>query len=416
MTEQGSMGWSRGKWAGVWLLTLAAQAGVAMALSRAWGVSPGTVQACAAALIALQVLKMLAATRRLADLGRPGDDAMWSLIPVANLLLAVSLLVASPKAELRERRLRSWSSQRTAVGACIEGMRTALPLLPVTLLAGAAVGGLVAFSDGWLREHVVPALVDPQDTSLRQVVWAVAGFTGLYTLVHVSRGGRKSVLSWAPSVFLVPSLMLLLPERFAGPGASGTMLYVMFVKAAFEAGVPMLLEGALLAWLLAAVDTREGRGAPDGLRGRMLAVGVVYTLRAQVAAIGGLVVIPAIWFSVSFAFADLLAFDGVERVWSRSTALVSGIRGKILKVLALWFLAWNVLAFALMSPFVTPQEAFTGLFVGGDLPPTAEFGTTLAHLVTTVLCAFALRPILREREVLFAEREARRSAEAGGSA
>jgi hypothetical protein len=410
------MGWSRGRWAGVWLLTLAAQAALGTQLAAAWSVSSGTVQACVAGLVLVQVLKMFAATRRLADLGRPPDDAMWSMVPIANLLLAVSLLAASPKAELRERRTRSWSSQRTAIGAWREGLRAAVPVLPVTVLAGLAVGWLVSTADVWLRDHVVPSLIDPSNNGLRQGIWAVAGFTGFYTAIHVTRGGRKTVASWWPTTLLVPALMLLIPERFAGPGSSGTLIYVMFLKAAFEAGVPMLLEGALIAWLLAAVDTREGRGPVEGLRGRMVAVAIVYTLRAQVAAIGGLIVIPAIWFSVSFAFSDLLAFDGTERAWSRSTALVSGIRGKILKVLALWFMAWNVLAFALMSPFVTPQEAFTGLFVGGDLPPAAEFGATLAHVVTVVICALALRPILREREALFAEREARRAVQAGGEA
>lgn len=416
MTDGGSMGWSRGRWAGVWLLTLAVQAGLGMALSWSWGVNQAVVQACAAGLVLVQALKMLAATRRLADLGRPPDDAMWTLIPIANLLLAVSLLAASPTPELRERLNRSWGSQLTAVAAWRQALGTFVSVLPMTVLGGFAIGGLVSGADVWLRDRVVPYLIDPTDNSLRQAIWAVAGFTGLYTAIHVSRGGRKSVASWAPTVFLVPALMLLIPERFAGPGSSGTLVYVMFLKAAFEAGLPMLLEGALIAWLLAAVDTREGRGPVDGLRGRIAAVAIVYTLRAQVAAIGGLIVIPAIWFSVSFAFSDLLAFDGGERPWSRSTALVSGIRGKILKVLAVWFMAWNGLAFALMSPFVSAQEAFTGLFVGGDLPPAAEFGATLAHVVTVVICALALRPILREREALFAEREARRAAQAGGAA
>lgn len=416
MTDGGRVGWARGRWVAVWLLTLGVQAGLGFELSRSWGVSDAVVQACGAGVLLVQALKMLAATRRLADLGRPPDDAMWAMIPVANLLLAASLLARSPSAELRERRVRSWSSQLTAVAAWREGLRTVLPVLPVTVCASLAIGGMVSGTDRWLRDRVVPMLVDPHDTSARQLIWAVAGFIGLYTVVHVARGGRKSVVSWWPTTLLVPALLLLIPERFAGPGASGTLVYVMFLKAAFEAGVPMLAEGALLAWLLAALDTRRGKAPEGGVRGRLLAVAIVYTLRAQVAAIGGLIVIPAIWFSVSFALSDLLAYDGSDRPWSRSTALVSGIRGKILKVLALWFMAWNVLAFALMAPFVSAQEAFTGLFVGGDLPAPAEFGVTFAHVLTTVVCALALRPILREREALYAEREARLAAQAGGAA
>lgn len=416
MMDGGSMGWTRGRWAVVWLLTLALQAGLALELSRIWGANNALVQALGAGIVTVQVLKMVASTRRLADLGRPPDDAMWAMIPVANLLLAVSLLARSPSADLRDRRVRSWSSQLTAVGAWRHALRVVVPVLPVTALAGLAVAGMVSGADGWLRDRVVPMLLDPQDTSLRQGIWAVAGFIGLYTAIHVARGGRKPVVSWWPTTLLVPALMLLIPERFAGPGSSGTLVYVMFLKAAFEAGVPMLAEGALIAWLLAALDTRQGTAPAGSARGRLAAVAIVYTLRAQVAAIGGLIVIPAIWFSVSFAFSDLLAYDGSDRPWSRSTALVSGIRGKILKVLALWFMVWNILAFALMSPFVTAQEAFTGLFVGGDLPASAEFGATFAHVVTTVLCALALRPILREREALYAEREARRASQAGGVA
>lgn len=417
--------WGRGRWAAWWAVGTVLQAALGLMIVEARGAADagaggGTVLMCAVGLVVLQIAKSWGATRRLADLGRPSDDVIWAFVPIANLLLAVSLFARAPGPKEHARRVRAWSAQLSALRAWKLGLTSLAGVWPVALAGSALVGGVAAVAGEWVRDSLVPLLMDPAEAGLHQGMNVLAAFLAFYTVVHLSRASTRSIVSWWPVTLLAPLLLFLVPGVLAGTGSSATAIYVGAVNAGFDASLPSLLLGGVIAAVLAATDARaagEGLGGmPARLRDRTLVVAVVYTLRTQLAAIGSVVLIPAIWFSVSYALTDLLAFDGASAPWSTSSKLVAGTRAKILKVLAIWYLAWTGLAILASLPFASLGEVLYALFFGGNLPLAAEFGVTATAVLSSAACALALRPILREREVLYADREARRKLQAGGAA
>lgn len=411
--------WGRGIWLLAWAVLTAVQGAAVVAMVQGYqahdagqGGLGGVIGAGVGAL-AVQVLKSWLATRRLADLGRPADDAMWGLVPLMNAGLFVQLLAKAPSDALRAKRVRSWATQLSAVGALREAGGFLAPTA-ASGVAGAAVVALVTgLASAWFLEAMRAAFADGVDT-VAQAAMLVAAASGLYTLVQLPKRDRASWASWAPSLLLMPALVVWGIATF-GASASADVRAVLLGLMVFAWVLgPGAFAGGLAAalWLGAARSVGQGGSGGPGaalaaLPQRVWDVVVVWGLRHQVVQVGGQLVIPGIWYGISWAFADLHAgLRPGHPAFARSVRLAAGVRGKLFKLLAAWFLASNLVSIAAGIVVQGPELAVAGLFDPTQVPASV---VTLQQFLGALLgwwLLLAMWRIFLERDALLARKEA----------
>lgn len=417
MTEQADVGerdtrWGVGRFVGATSLLVVLQVG-----ALAWGLPRGAEGAgsTGAALVALalgvlQVAKLPGTLARLRDLGRAPDEALAACVPLLNVVLFVQLLGATPAEDLRRRRVRSWSGQVGAFGAYRRAapwlLRTAGLVVPVTLLLGvlASLGSEAALD-------VLRGQLDADGLArLAQLGWALVGVGAVWTLLQLPKRARASRLSWAGSLLVAPGLALglaALAAPMAPQGGGGIVLALVVMS--WELLVTGVVGGLCAAlWIVAARRAQRGEalsGALGEALGRAADVVVVWAGRNQLVLVGGQVIVPGVWFGVSYALADLAAIVEPEQPsFARSTELVRGIRGKIFRVLVLWFVGTSVVTLGLASLELEPA-ALSAMLVDPDVLSTpVVVARSLATLLGSWWCTLAMLAIYDERRELWARR------------
>ncbi|MBA2321156.1 MAG: hypothetical protein H0V89_08370, partial [Deltaproteobacteria bacterium] len=296
------------------------------------------------ALVAvLQIAKIPATLARLRDLGRPSDDALWTVVPIANALMFFICLQRTPSEPLRARAMATWEGQLSALGALGAAVplmaRTAAVGLPLAL-AFAVIGGLVGRWVVWQLgtiENMDPAARDTLTTTL----WGILAFLGLYTGIQLTKTATASRLSWLPSLFFAPLLIVALVVTFVEQAKLGMGLALMvFLQQAWTMWW-MSFGGAATAigWVRSADHVAAGRDLPTGdvyaeVARRTLEVAGPHGARVQGVAIGMQVVVPGILYWLQLAFTDMIAvLDPEKGALSGSGKLTYGMRGRLFKLL-----------------------------------------------------------------------------------
>jgi hypothetical protein len=301
-----------------------------------------------AVVIGGQVLKMAPAAMRLLDLGRPQDDALLALVPLANLGLFLQLVEGTPSDELREKRLALWSKEITALDAFVKALGAwgrALPVLivfavPGGMLSAAGYAGADAFM-AWVQKA-------PPDTqaSAMQGLLAVSGITGFYAILQLVKRDRASRASWIPVLLTLPCLVLAGAISFGGAGKDAgpaliaftylgvQLLFYAFVATPFALAFVAIADASLRGDAYGAMLD----SAIQALKTRLLD-GIAVHGGAQTAIQLGLqVVIPGLYYVIAWAFTDMVVlFEPEKPAFARSSELSSGMRRRLFKAQMLGF-------------------------------------------------------------------------------
>lgn len=421
----GGRRWGRSAWLAAWAVILVGQvygASIGLVALQATPRNDVALVGALAIVFALQLVKAWVTLPRLADLGRSPDDVLWALTPVLNAALFFQLFERAPTESLRERRVRSWATQTSALQAWLRSAsllpRTATVGVPSALFVAALAGdGGKAFVD-----LVFSRAEGSRGDGLFEGLALAVGALGLYTLLQVARRTRVSRVSWLPSLFLLPLLFVALAVAYRDSTSSGAgpiLLYL--VGAAWEFG-PVAVAGGVAAALWIASGSLALEGKPSGVgatweaaRGRLADVVVVWAGRYQLVQLGAEVIIPGIWFGVSFAFADWWASrpDG-SGAFRASTARVAGVRGRVFKVLLVWFLLGQASLLSVLVGALGPEVATAALFDPSLVPAGVATAAFVGPWLATWWCALAMGVVFLERDALLAAREQAREASAAG--
>lgn len=328
-----------GAYIGVFLLL--AGGGVVAALSLlAQPVAAGFVGSVAYLMLVLPVLW------RLNDLGRSPEDAVWMLLPPVGLLYAAFLVFqGKPSETLRERRIARWKGQLTGVGAFLTGLKRVAQgwwvAVPVVLLFATVDAFL------WEDLRVMVDTVREMDRNSLNLYMQTFGILGgvavVWSLVQLVKVSRVSRASWLPALLILPIAAVIGAGFFMTlPGASTSPGPQILLFMAWGLLSDMLLGGALaVIWVALATQLEEGRPDPRSIFRQLLRrwadVTVAHGARVLAVTVGIQVVVPGVFYAVQLAFTEPAALlEPGRSALKRSAELTWGIRGRILKVYAVW--------------------------------------------------------------------------------
>lgn len=382
----------RGAFFGAWAGLFAAQLGVLSnmantALPEQGGLDPVLV----GVLIGiLQLLKLPITAFRLNDIGRaPSDALFYCLIPVANI---IGLLRFMPEATVsaaeREKRQKAWTEQLGPIRALTAALplmgRTAAVGLPLSLLYGMVMAVGADRAVGLLEWGKT---ADPGTLSLLGDGFSLlAVLLLLYTGLQYSKRARASRVSWVPSLFLLPSMLLAAGFSFFDAGTQSQLQLVLILAFSMAwSAVWMSFGGAgfIAGVTTAAEQARKGETVDTGaafsaVGSRMLDVAGPHGTRVQAIMVGNQVVIPGIFYMLQLAFADTIAVLKPEAsALKESGQLTWGMRGRLFKM----FLTVLVLTLAAqfgaivlidgpgpaMAYFFDPRELSLGGYAASEI-------------------------------------------------
>jgi len=380
----------RGAFFGIWAILFVAQLATLANMSSSAEDAGLPLPVAIAVLVGLQLLKFPITAWRLNDIGRPiSDSFFFVLVPVANIIgLLRYMTEASPSKARWERRRRGWGDQMGP----LEALMRALPLVAKTAGVGVpvvVVYGVImaAVGDAMLDFAADAAHMDPTTrANLSQALLAVAMLLALYTGVQFMKRAKASRLSWFPSLFLVPVLLVGLSLYFfdAGMESNLQLILLTFIYMGWQL-LWMSIGGAALvvAVTLAAERARTGKPIDAGsifaqLGPRTLDVAGPHGTRVQAVTIGMQVIIPGIFYLLQLAFADSIAVLRPEAAaLKESSQLTWGMRQRIFKLILAMTIVTMGLHFGLtsaidgvdkaMAYFIDPREMSFGTFAMGEI-------------------------------------------------
>lgn len=382
--------WGRGRYLFVWALLTAAQGATLVSIGRmAQADAPtGALVVYGLGVLLLQGMKLVPTFGRLRDLGRAPDDALWAFVPLMNLALWSWLIGRRPSEARYAARRAAWEGRVLAPEAWWEGLRALLTVPgPVAaavavLAAGSALGHVVA--EGLLG-------LDPAArASMRDVVDLALLGCGLGIAVVARRPGLRTLTGGVPVALAVLALMLRVALTLdLGPGAD--MRTGPVVTSFLIVGVMVPIEA--VAWGVAAwIVLRATDPRPDGAPvSRFVALAVV---RLTAVVLGLRVILPGVWFAVSYALSDVLLARGEDRgaPLDASTERVAPARGIVLKVLLLYGMASTVASGVSLA--LAGVEVWSSAQLGvGVLPWSVAAAQGVADGLVGVACLLALRAV-----------------------
>jgi hypothetical protein len=336
----------------------------------------------ALAIFVLQLLKVPLVAARANDLGRPPDDAILAMVPLANLGLWGQLNAGTPTEERRARLRAQWAGDLSATRVFLQGLIVVGRSFPVVLLIAAPLSLLYSVGNLALIDLLGWVETAPEDQALvaTQGMWAATIFLAVYTAFQFYKRGRASRLSWIPSLLLLPSalmlggfeLVLAGGAQSAGPALLvPPMLSAGLLWSAFAGGI------SSVAWVALADLHHRGQwpGTVRGLGAAVRKMGehgdVIAPHGAAITAaqIGGQFVIPGIHFALLYAFVDMVAmFEPSRPALARSADLTRGIRRRLFKVFYLTMVLYAVLGAAIGIPIFGLATMYAGMFDPAALP------------------------------------------------
>ncbi len=374
----------------------------------------------AALILGIQLLKLPATLWRLKDLGRSPDDALWALLPVANVALFYICLRGTPSGLKRMRARASWEGQLTAIGA----LGAAVPLMARTAAVGLplALGYAVvqSFVGRWVVNQLsaLEAMDRASLATLSTTLTGIAAFLAVYGAIQLSKSATASRVSWLPVLFLAPTIIVALVVRFIDQSKMGMGLaFMVFLMQAWSlVWASFGGAAAVIGWLRSADAVAEGGRASfgqvlDEIRRRTLEVAGPHGTRVQAVAIGMQVVIPGIFYWLQLAFTDMIAvLHPDEPALAGSGRLTWGMRGRLFKLFLVSAIVGMAGAYAIGVVMGQSSESAGMALLGLADPREPTMGQILAQEAWFAVQAWwqtvALLLLYRERR----ERRARREA------
>lgn len=400
-------------WLAVWAVVMAVQGAVVSQVL-------GDPYAVAGAIALTQVLKLPISVPRLNDLGRPADDALWGMFPLLNVALFFQLIGGTPSDELRDRRVRSWSTQlsaagafRVAAGAMAASVSVVVPTILIATVAAGVVEGLVVGIERLMNAE------DAQRVANGEMVLYALGAVVLYTLVQLSKMSKASRASWVPSLAVLP-LMFVAGAIFAAPSLStqaGLVIGGLPIMAA-DLMVWPLASGVLLGMWLRAGRGPLGEADDEAETGTWGDTAAVWGGRSQAVAVASqFLFIPGVFLSIIWAFADIITvIRPGQAAFKYSSRLARGVYNKLFKMLAIWFVVMVVLEILVMSPWVDVWSVLQTLIgVPGLVPPPARMAAAVVRVLASWWFALAVMAVFLERDGLFVALQERKAAEAAAA-
>ena len=398
----------RAPWLLVWAVLTGAQLygfvqlGLANAVSPNWALAFGV-------LVAFQLVKLPFAAARLFDLGMPPDDALLSLVPLANLGLFNELLKGAPPEDRRNKRLAAWQHDMTASKAFFAGLRMIGAQAPLVLGVAVLAGILSGFATQGCERFIDWMIAADEGTihSAMQVLEVSAGLLGLYLIMQISKARTATRASWLPTLILLPLLLTI--------GA-------MYLRGSHEQGlavVGLLFMGLDITWssfvggLLAAVFLMAGAramvvrgGDPEKMRARVPDVVAVHGGAIHAVDIGIQIVIPGIVYLCVFPFVDMVAMFEPEttRVFRRAAQLSRGILRRLFKVQMLGYLIYKLPTLAIAAIALGPEQLMQAMMDAREIPVWLDVVDGIFWFVAVAVIKLSLLAVFEERRNREAER------------
>lgn len=359
----------RGQFFLAWAALLALQVGALTQLPQDETETSALTLGIIAVVVLLQVAKLPITAWRLYDIGRPQSDALFFvLIPVANIVGLLRFMPeATPSAKAWERRRRGWSNQIGPIAALGQALplvaKSWMVLLPVVVLYGVILAGVGRWTLGlmdWAGEN-------PDTRALLGNIFSVvAGILGIYTALQFAKRKSASRLSWLPSLFFVPSMLVAIAFTFFQQGTESQLqlILITLLYAAWQM-IWMSIGGAgvVVAATLSAEQARKGEPIDTGsifsqIIGRTLDVAGPHGTKVQAVTIGMQVLIPGIFYMLQLAFADTIAVLKPEAAALKTSGkLTWGMRGRLFKLFLALTLLFMGVHFATVSAVDSTQAA-----------------------------------------------------------
>lgn len=406
---------------GPWLLgVLVALAGqVALLVQVRGGEGAAAWVAPIVGIVALQLLKAAWTMPRLRDVARPPDDVLWAVTPLLSAALFFQLLTeGAPAHAVRHRRARVWASQSDVIAAYRGALRGMAATWPVGLLSVGGLAALSAVAGQGFVEVVFDASEGDGGAAIVDGLQLVALVLGGVTLFQLSRRSRASRASWLPSLLLLPVVLVLLGVGYRATTSQGAgPILLMLVDLAWQLGPVSIGAGLVTAsWIAGARLVESGQPAGPGAvfaraAGTWLDVAATWTWRSQIVQVGAQIVVPGIWFGVSYAFADLVAATHPEeRALAGSAERVQGARGRVFKLLVVWFLVGSLLQGLVAVSLAGPAAAWEAMLDPRALPAHVAFLGDVGTWFASWWALHATWRVYAERDALLLARRARQTA------
>lgn len=402
---------------GIFGLGLIILAGLLGSALSTWGRGPAVAGLGVVAFLAVLPL----ASWRIRDVARGQDDMIWVLTPVVNLaFLLVLCFTPTPGAEqhgLRASRSRARMSAVEAYRAALPWLAPSARLVVPLLIVHAAVAS-------WLHPRFVTWAMTMFSThgageaAWREGASALAFVLSLYTLMQLVKRKTASRGSWWPSLLLMPTLLFWGGAGLAGLGNRDMGVAVL---ALFDQALVLTWDsfvGAALVMVMLLTADAARRGTPMGvgelvawIRANGAGVTVAHGVRLLMVVLGLQVIVPGVWYALSFAFTDMLAVFEPDRPALRaSNRLARGIRTTVAKIFAAWLLVGGAIHLLSWAALMSREAMATAVFDATTVPWLPGAISDLAWGLCGWWCTLAVLALYRERMGLLEAVEAREAA------
>jgi hypothetical protein len=318
--------------------------------------------------------------------------------------------IADP--ELLKKILSTHTGELAALAA---GARLALRA-PIGL-AAAVIYGLVS---GLVGYSVLQVAIGVKETDPAMVdLWGnvalfVGAITSLYAIIQFTKRDRVSRASWWPALFAVPALLLAIAFSLETSGQSrqlGPVVLSLFLNAWTLLWASFGGAAAAIFWVRSGHGAIEGKPAGvgqllDEVRTRLLDVAGPHGARVHAVTIGMQFLLPGIFYALQLAFTDMIAVLDPDRpVLRRAGQLSTGMRGRLFRLLFVWWLLGTLLTMGVSMPLegVTTFEGVLEKFQELMLDPSSASRLTL--VVQEILWAVCTWVLTLALLVLYLERE-----------
>ena len=327
------------------------------------------------------------------------------------------------EAEPTEADLRAVLRSRTdPLRALQQGLELLLPGAGVGAVALLVYAGSATLAAGAGKVWAADLMANGASEGLGTVLFGVVLLLAVYTAIQFTKRETATLVSWVPSLFLVPCLTAYgaiqsvgvrsIPVEMIVPSfasISTTLIVETFIGAV-----------AMFVWIRLGDAAHQNRAADlpslfADLRARWVDVSVIHGTRFHAILIGMQVVIPGIFYALQLAFADLIAvLDPTRPALRRSGQLTFGMRGRIFRMfLVVFLLNWG-LATAAVNAIDQPEGGFvevaTEAIINPDSPSLlAIFAARLIGGFAAWVSGLALLVLYREREAQVTAKRALRA-------
>ena len=290
-------------------------------------------------------------------------------------------------------------------------VRSAAIGLPATVVFGVVSGvgsqALIGLADG------MRATERPIIQLWAQGFFALTVFLVIYAILQFTKRDRVSRASWWPALFAVPAALVMgaFSLEFQGTARQVPIVPTFLLMAWWLAYGSIGGAAVAIAWLRAGNAAMKGQRADAGaivseIGRRTIEVSGPHGAKVHAVTIGMQIILPGIFYALQLAFADMIAvLDPTRPALRRSGQLTFGMRGRLFRMLFVWWIVSTVLAMVAGGVYDGVLEPVAMLEKWGELlldpsaiSPAAGVVSEVVWSLTTWVLTLALLVLYEERE------------------